>query len=470
MAAKLDRAPAAKLCRMEPAAWAAARRTGRRGGRSRRASDPAKTRRDARRAGPAGRGQAVGGGCATGHRRAAARGGGRAGGRGHRSPPGQAQRASAGHRRAGDGEAGADGGARAELRRAGDQAGRDAGAEDAEAQHGERGEHDGQRLLDGRLAAGVGLRELREEAGADADDDGQHHHLHAGGDDVAEHLLGEEGGLVEEREGNEDEAGERRQLELDQRDEELHRQDEEGDQHQDPRDHQHRDLDEVREEAGEAHHLARRVEQRLTGVEPDLGELARPQEVGGRDRRAARLQAEAGEAVEDDGREIVEVGDDEGEEADVEGLLHQALEDVLVGAPGPEQARERDVDDDQRGREIADLALDQAEAGIDVGGEGVEEGVDDADVVHRASPLEGVAGAAAPGGVCGGSGRAGLPKKRWRFSSQTATQCGSSASWGPSALQRRSSAERSSDAGLRWSEASRRRAAEWRRLIATRPR
>ena len=39
--------------------------------------------------------------------------------------------------------------------------------------------------------------------------------------------------------------------------------------------------------------------------------------------------------------------------------------------------------------EIADLALDQAEAGIDVGGEGVEEGVDDADVVHRASPVDG---------------------------------------------------------------------------------
>ena len=53
--------------------------------------------------------------------------------------------------------------------------------------------------------------------------------------------------------------------------------------------------------------------------------------------------------------------------------------------------------DDQRGREIGDFALEQAEAGIDVGGEGVEEGVDDADIVHRASPLDGVAGAAAPG-------------------------------------------------------------------------
>ena len=98
----------------------------------------------------------------------------------------------------------------------------------------------------------------------------------------AEHLLCEEGGLVEEREGNEDEAGQCGQLEFDQRDEELNRQNEEGDQHQDPRDHQHRDLHEVREEAGEAHHLVGRIEQRLTGVEPNLRELARPQEVGGR--------------------------------------------------------------------------------------------------------------------------------------------------------------------------------------------
>jgi hypothetical protein len=135
---------------------------------------------------------------------------------------------------------------------------------------------------------------------------------------------------------------------LDQRDEELHRQDEEGDQHQQPRNHQHSDLHEVREERGEPHHLAGRIKQRLAGVEPDVGEMSRLQEGGGGDGRATRLQAEAGEAVEDDGRETVEVGDDEGEEADVEGLFDQPLQDVLVYAPGPEQACERDVDDDQR--------------------------------------------------------------------------------------------------------------------------
>ena len=59
---------------------------------------------------------------------------------------------------------------------------------------------------------------------------------------------------------------------------------------------------------------------------------------------------------------------------------------------------------------------------------------------------EEVAGATAPGGD-GGSGRAGLPKKRRRFSSQTATQRAIFGVLGPSALQRRSSAVRSSVAG-----------------------
>src|SRR3974390_2014791 len=83
---------------------------------------------------------------------------------------------------------------------------------------------------------------------------------------------------VEEGEGNDDEARERRELELDQGHEELHRQNEEGDEHQEPGHHEHGDLDEIREEARKSHHLARRVEQRLTGVEADLGEMAGLQE------------------------------------------------------------------------------------------------------------------------------------------------------------------------------------------------
>ena len=41
--------------------------------------------------------------------------------------------------------------------------------------------------------------------------------------------------------------------------------------------------------------------------------------------------------------------------------------------PSPEQRGERDVDDDQRGGEEGDFAAEQAEAGIDVAGEDLEE-------------------------------------------------------------------------------------------------
>ena len=80
--------------------------------------------------------------------------------------------------------------ARAELRRTGHEARGDAGAEDAERQQGERGQHHDQRVVDGRLVR-VNL-ELSEQARADADDDGQHQDLDARRHHVAEHLFREE--------------------------------------------------------------------------------------------------------------------------------------------------------------------------------------------------------------------------------------------------------------------------------------
>ena len=139
------------------------------------------------------------------------------------------------------------------------------------AEQRQRREDQGQRVVDGRRvveAAG----ELAEDRRADADDDGEHQDLDAGRDDVAEHLLGEEGGAAEEAERHEDEAGERRQLELDQADEELDRHDEEADDDDQPGDQQDGDLDEVVEEAGEAHQAGDRGEDRLAGVDADLGE------------------------------------------------------------------------------------------------------------------------------------------------------------------------------------------------------
>src|SRR3546814_1217602 len=93
--------------------------------------------------------------------------------------------------------------------------------------------------------------------------------------------------------------------------------------------------------------------------------------------------AEPGEALEDNLREAVPVADDVGEDADEHGLLDQPRDDVVVGAPGPEQGRERHVDDDQGGRDERDLAAQQPEAAIAVAGEDLEKAVDDAGAYHR---------------------------------------------------------------------------------------
>ena len=65
------------------------------------------------------------------------------------------------------------------------------------------------------------LGEFAEQGGADPNDDGEHQDLDAGGHDVAEDPLGQKRRLVEQTERNQDETRERRELELDQRDEEL---------------------------------------------------------------------------------------------------------------------------------------------------------------------------------------------------------------------------------------------------------
>ena len=94
------------------------------------------------------------------------------------------------------------------------------------------------------------------------------------------------------------------------------------------------------------------------------------------------LKAEAGEALEDDAGEIVPVADEVGEDADEQRLLDEPRDDVVIGAPRPEQRRQRHIDDDQRGGDEGDLAAEQAEAAVDVAGEDLEEMVDDAGAAH----------------------------------------------------------------------------------------
>ena len=95
-------------------------------------------------------------------------------------------------------------------------------------------------------------------------------------------------------------------------------------------------------------------------------------------------------------RKIVEVADQEGEEADIEGFLDEAGEDVLVGREGPEQAGQRNVDHDQDAREPMDIAVDEPKAGVDVLGEDPQEPIDDARAAHgSAAPSGSVPGDAA---------------------------------------------------------------------------
>jgi hypothetical protein len=210
----------------------------------------------------------------------------------------------------------------------------------------------------------------------------KHQHLDTGRDDEAEHAFGHEGSLAKEPEGHEDEAGERRQLEFDQRDEELDGEDEEGEQHDHPGEEQDRDLDEIVEEGDEAHEVAHGLKQRSSGLEPDLGDAARLQKLTGTQRTARGDQPQSRETLEDDTGELIPVADDVGEDADEERLLDEPRDDVVIRTPGPEERGQRDVDGDERGREEGDVAAEQSEAAIDIAGEDVQEPVDDTDATH----------------------------------------------------------------------------------------
>ena len=144
-----------------------------------------------------------------------------------------------------------------------------------------------------RLLALQGAGELAEEGRADADDDGEHHHLDARGDDIAEHALGQERRLVPQREGHQHKAGQRRQLEFEDGDEELNRQDEEGEHDDEPGEQQHEDRHKMGEKGGEAHQRAGLLQQRPRRLKAGARELARPQQIGGRQAAAWWRQARA---------------------------------------------------------------------------------------------------------------------------------------------------------------------------------
>ena len=218
---------------------------------------------------------------------------------------------------------------------------------------------------------------------------------------MAEHFLGHEGSAPEEGEGQQHKARQSHQLELDDGDEDLDGEDEEGQNDDQPGYEQDHDLDEVGEQADRPQEIGGRIEERRARIETGGSDRSRFHEIRERHAAARSLEAKASKALEQNGRKMREVADDPGEDADVERLLHQPLQHVLVGAPGPEQGGDGHVDDDEGRGQEPDFAAKQAEAGIDVAGEDREEAVDHAGIVHGRSPSR---------------------KKRRRWASQAASQ------------------------------------------------
>jgi len=68
---------------------------------------------------------------------------------------------------------------------------------------------------------------------------------------------------------------------------------------------------------------------------------------------------------------------------DIEDLLDEAADHVLLAAHRPEQAGERDVDADQGRSQEGDVAAQQPEPAVDVADEGLQEPIDDVEVVHK---------------------------------------------------------------------------------------
>src|SRR3546814_5902864 len=97
------------------------------------------------------------------------------------------------------------------------------------------------------------------------------------------------------------------------------------------------------------------------------------------------MEAETGEAFEDDTGKVIPVPDQVSEHVDKERLLDQAGEDVVVGAPGPEHCSQGYVDDDKCGRDEGHCAAEEPEPAMNVASEDVEKMVDDAGVAHSSA-------------------------------------------------------------------------------------
>jgi hypothetical protein len=103
----------------------------------------------------------------------------------------------------------------------------------------------------------------------------------------------------------------------------LDRQNEEAQEDDERGDEENSDLDCVFEERDIAEKLRERVEQRASGVDPDLGDAAGPQKVGGGKPGTDGLEPKLGKAFEDDTGEVVPVADEISEDTDKEWFSSQ---------------------------------------------------------------------------------------------------------------------------------------------------
>src|SRR3546814_5541434 len=109
---------------------------------------------------------------------------------------------------------------------------------------------------------------------------------------MAKDPLGHEGRASEKGKWQQDEACQRDQFELDDRDEDLDRQDEESDHDNQPGNEQDQDLYKVGEEANRPDKICGRIKQRLSGVEPGGSNNTRAQKIADGHAATARLRSE----------------------------------------------------------------------------------------------------------------------------------------------------------------------------------
>src|SRR3546814_12703775 len=106
------------------------------------------------------------------------------------------------------------------------------------------------------------------------------------------------------------------------------------------------------------------------------GDLAGFEQIVGAERTGRGLDAETGEGSVDDLGKVLEVVEDQREDADIEHLPDEAPDDVVLAAQSPEQACQRDVDADQDGGEEGDVTRQASEAAVDEAAEDRKEGVE----------------------------------------------------------------------------------------------